>query len=212
VIEADARSYLSRLRQRFDLIVEDVFVGRGRAVRKPEWLAGPALGRLAQRLAPGGLLVSNALDEAPATASEFARLFPHLCLSSAISTTGCWSGPRACRGAGCADRWRASRCSRGRCRVCACARSREAIAPLAQELEHGAVEALRRLGHHQVRAVGDRDQMRSRDLVGELAMELGRRERVLAAADHQRSLADQTEPVGGVVLGRPRTGARTRPR
>jgi len=82
VVVADARSYLSRLRQRFDLIVEDVFVGSGRAVHKPEWLAGPGLGRLARRLAPGGLLVSNALDEAPATASEFARLFPvTLCLS-----------------------------------------------------------------------------------------------------------------------------------
>jgi SAM-dependent methyltransferase len=84
VVEADARDYLARLRQRFDLIVEDVFVGRGRAVHKPDWLAGPALGQLAQRLAPGGLLVSNALDEAPASASEFARIFPvTLCLSVA---------------------------------------------------------------------------------------------------------------------------------
>ncbi len=82
VVEADARAYLARLRGRFDLIVEDVFVGRGRAVHKPDWLAGPALARLALRLAPGGLLVSNAIDEAPATASEFARIFPStLCLS-----------------------------------------------------------------------------------------------------------------------------------
>jgi spermidine synthase len=82
VVEADARAYLARLRQRFDLIVEDLFVGRGRDVHKPPWLAGPALAQLAQRLAPGGLLVSNALDEAPASASEFARIFPvTLCLS-----------------------------------------------------------------------------------------------------------------------------------
>jgi spermidine synthase len=84
VVEADARAYLARLRRRFDLIVEDLFVGSGREVHKPEWLAGPTLAQFAQRLAPGGLLVSNALDEAPASASEFARLFPvTLCLSVA---------------------------------------------------------------------------------------------------------------------------------
>ena len=76
VVQADARDYLASLRGRFDLIVEDLFVGRGRAVHKPDWLAGAALARLADRLAPGGLLVSNALDEAPATARAFASLFP----------------------------------------------------------------------------------------------------------------------------------------
>jgi len=81
VVEADARVYLAKLRRRFDLIVEDLFVGSGRGVHKPDWLAGAALARLAKRLAPGGLLVSNALDEAPATARAFAKLFPvSLCL------------------------------------------------------------------------------------------------------------------------------------
>lgn len=84
VVEADARAYLARVRRRFDLIVEDLFVGAGRAVHKPDWLAGPALARLARKLAAGGLFVSNALDEAPATASELARIFPvTLCLSVA---------------------------------------------------------------------------------------------------------------------------------
>ncbi len=82
VVEADARVYLARLRRSFDLIIEDLFVGSGRQVHKPDWLAGAALARLAGRLAPGGLLVSNALDEAPATASLFAELFPvSLCLA-----------------------------------------------------------------------------------------------------------------------------------
>jgi precorrin-6B methylase 2 len=76
VVEADARLVLSRLRGRFDLIVEDLFVGSGRAVRKPEWVDAGWLARLAARLAPGGLLVSNALDEAPALARAYARLFP----------------------------------------------------------------------------------------------------------------------------------------
>jgi spermidine synthase len=82
VVQADARAYLAGLRRRFDLIVEDLFVGRGRAVHKPDWLGAPELARLGARLAPGGLLVSNALDEAPATASAFARLFrATLCLA-----------------------------------------------------------------------------------------------------------------------------------
>ena len=82
VVQADARVYLARLRRRFDLIIEDLFVGSGRRVHKPDWLAGAVLARLASRLTPGGLLVSNALDEAPATASAFAELFPvSLCLA-----------------------------------------------------------------------------------------------------------------------------------
>jgi spermidine synthase len=81
VVQADARAWLARLRSRFDLIVEDLFVGRGRAVHKPDWMGGGALAQLAQRLGPGGVLVSNALDEAPATAAAFAKLFPaSLCL------------------------------------------------------------------------------------------------------------------------------------
>jgi precorrin-6B methylase 2 len=76
VVQADARDYLAGLQGRFDLIVEDLFVGRGRAVHKPDWLGGAALAKLADRLTPGGLLVSNALDEAPATARTFAGLFP----------------------------------------------------------------------------------------------------------------------------------------
>jgi hypothetical protein len=51
-------------------------------VHKPDGLAEGVLARLAGRLAPGGLLVSNAIDEAPATARAFARLFPaSLCLA-----------------------------------------------------------------------------------------------------------------------------------
>ncbi len=76
VVVADARQYLARERRRFDVVVEDVFVGRGRAVRKPDWLPEPGLGVAARRLARGGLLVSNALDEAPAVGRRMAQLFP----------------------------------------------------------------------------------------------------------------------------------------
>lgn len=78
IVRGDARSYLERSRRRFDAVLEDVFVGRGRAVHKPEWLPDPGLALAARRLEPGGLLVSNALDEAPAQARCLAGLFPRV--------------------------------------------------------------------------------------------------------------------------------------
>ncbi|MCH2171520.1 methyltransferase domain-containing protein [Myxococcota bacterium] len=76
VVLADAQSYLRRARGRFDLVLEDVFVGQGRNVHKPEWFPSPGLDLAARRVAHGGLLVSNAIDEAPAMARHLADLFP----------------------------------------------------------------------------------------------------------------------------------------
>lgn len=75
VVEADARAYLTRARRRYDLVVEDVFVGRGRGVRKPDWLPRPGLELARARLAPGGLLVANTLDDSRDVAAELRRLF-----------------------------------------------------------------------------------------------------------------------------------------
>jgi spermidine synthase len=68
VIQADASVFLARSRERFDAVLDDVFVGRGRAVHKPAWLLAGGLASAAARVAPGGVLASNALDEAPAVA------------------------------------------------------------------------------------------------------------------------------------------------
>jgi spermidine synthase len=76
VVVADARGYLERARERFDLVLEDVFVGSGRAVRKPDWLPAPGLALAARRVARGGLLATNALDDAPASARALAALLP----------------------------------------------------------------------------------------------------------------------------------------
>ena len=76
VVIDDARSYLERCRRRFDAVLEDVFVGAGRKAVKPEWLPEPGLARAARRLARGGILASNALDEAPAVSAAIRRLFP----------------------------------------------------------------------------------------------------------------------------------------
>ena len=76
VVVADAQRYLERARGRFDLVIEDVFTGRGRRVRKPDWLPRPGLGLAARRVAPGGILTINALDDAPDSLDELAELFP----------------------------------------------------------------------------------------------------------------------------------------
>jgi spermidine synthase len=63
VILADARGYLARGREKFDAVLEDVFVGSGAEVCKPDWLPEPGLALAARRLRPGGLLATNSLDD-----------------------------------------------------------------------------------------------------------------------------------------------------
>jgi hypothetical protein len=62
----DAARYLHRERTRFDLVVEDLFVGPSRSVRKPEWLLAEGYPLVARRLSRGGVFVSNTIHEFPA--------------------------------------------------------------------------------------------------------------------------------------------------
>ncbi len=71
----DARAVLVRERRRFDLVIDDIFVGRGRNVHKPAWLPDPYLGLAAKRVAAGGILVSNSIDEAPAVRRTLHALY-----------------------------------------------------------------------------------------------------------------------------------------
>jgi spermidine synthase len=64
VVCEDALRYLGRSRKQFDIIFEDIFVGSGRSVHKPDWLPDPGHTLAARRLRPGGILVSNTIDEA----------------------------------------------------------------------------------------------------------------------------------------------------
>jgi len=73
----DALHLLARERRRFDLVIEDCFVGRGRAERKPQGFPLPGLALAARRLAPGGILAVNTLDETAAVARALAGLLPH---------------------------------------------------------------------------------------------------------------------------------------
>lgn len=78
VVVADALDFLRRDTARYDAIFEDVFVGRGDDVHKPGWLPEPGLVLARKRLRPGGVLVSNTLDEAPAVARCLGGLFPEV--------------------------------------------------------------------------------------------------------------------------------------
>lgn len=73
---ADALEFLRTSRRQFDLILEDVFVGVGRGVHKPGWLPEPGHELARARLKPGGLLVSNTLDEAGEVVTAMRGRFP----------------------------------------------------------------------------------------------------------------------------------------
>jgi spermidine synthase len=78
VVCEDARHFLTRSRARFDVVIDDVFIGTAQTVRKPEWLIESGLRRAASRLKPGGLLVSNTIDETAEVARVLRGSFPSL--------------------------------------------------------------------------------------------------------------------------------------
>jgi SAM-dependent methyltransferase len=65
LVIGNALLFLKRDRRRFDLVVEDLFVGQPRFVRKPDWLLGEGYRLIRKRLRPGGYVVSNTIHEMP---------------------------------------------------------------------------------------------------------------------------------------------------
>ena len=63
LVTGDALEYLRHDPRRFDLIVEDLFVGPSRSVHKPDWLLGEGYRLIRKRLRPGGYVVSNTIHE-----------------------------------------------------------------------------------------------------------------------------------------------------
>lgn len=88
VVVGDALSVLRAERRRFDLVVEDAFVGPTRTIRKPDGFPEPLLALAARRLARGGLLVSNTIHEGPDVAAALRAHAPALL---AIHVRGYWN-------------------------------------------------------------------------------------------------------------------------
>jgi spermidine synthase len=62
----------------YDLVIEDIFVDHDGAAAKPSWLPAPGLALAAARLRAGGVLVSNNIAEADASAEVLRELFEHV--------------------------------------------------------------------------------------------------------------------------------------
>lgn len=63
VIEADGRDFLNEDRHRYDLVIDDIFIGKGEGVRKPMWMLDWGVLAAAERLAKGGVLSCNTIGE-----------------------------------------------------------------------------------------------------------------------------------------------------
>jgi hypothetical protein len=74
----DAANFLARTRRRFDAVLEDVFTGDARRLRKPPGFPLPALDRVRRALAPGGVAICNTLDETAAVRAALAERFRRL--------------------------------------------------------------------------------------------------------------------------------------
>jgi spermidine synthase len=75
---ADARDFLSAERGRYDAVIEDVFEGDLRAVRKPAWLLSYGYRQAAALLRPGGVFASNTIGETLAVTRCVRKLFDGL--------------------------------------------------------------------------------------------------------------------------------------
>jgi spermidine synthase len=78
VVTADAARFLARTRRRFDAVLEDVFMGEARRLRKPPGFPLPALDHVRRVLRPGGIAVCNTLDESAAVRAALAQRFRYL--------------------------------------------------------------------------------------------------------------------------------------
>ncbi len=78
VVVADAAAFLARTRRRFDAVLEDVFMGDARRLRKPPGFPLPALDHLQRILRPGGIAACNTLDESAEVRAALAQRFRRL--------------------------------------------------------------------------------------------------------------------------------------
>lgn len=101
VVIDDARRFLERDRRTFDIVIEDLFVGSTRAIRKPEGWPEPHLRLAARRVVRGGVLAVNTIHEGPQVARALRAIAPDRTLVS-IEVKGFYNrilalGPEALR-------------------------------------------------------------------------------------------------------------------
>jgi hypothetical protein len=93
LVVGDALEYLRRGRRRFDLIVEDLFVGPSRSVRKPDWLLEEGYRLIRSRLRTGGYVVSNTIHETPGVVRAMRPIAPRIV---AFAVRGHWNRVAVC--------------------------------------------------------------------------------------------------------------------
>ena len=93
LVVGDALEYLRRERRRFDLIVEDLFVGPVRSVRKPNWLFDEGYRLIRQRLRSSGYVVSNTIHETPAIVRAMRPFGGHIV---SLDVRGHWNRVTVC--------------------------------------------------------------------------------------------------------------------
>jgi spermidine synthase len=74
VVVGDASAVLTRERRRFDVVIEDIFVGVTQRLQKPDGFPEPGLRLAWKRVARGGVLISNTIHEGPAVARALRAL------------------------------------------------------------------------------------------------------------------------------------------
>lgn len=75
-VHADALVYLRRERRRFDLVIEDLFVGPNRDIHKPAGLWDGGYRDAIARVAAGGVLAANTIHEGPRARRALAAGLP----------------------------------------------------------------------------------------------------------------------------------------
>lgn len=79
VTRIDAHAYLTNeASERFDLIVEDIFLGQDKDVRKPSWLPAPGYADAKRWLQPNGIFVANTVNESPGARLMLQHLYKHV--------------------------------------------------------------------------------------------------------------------------------------
>jgi hypothetical protein len=77
-VQADGRDFLNQDRHRYDLVIDDIFIGKGEGVRKPMWMLDWGVLAAAERLAKGGVLSCNTIGETRQVSKLLRGYFPSL--------------------------------------------------------------------------------------------------------------------------------------